>query len=569
MKTLGMTESEQKLLEYAHNIMKDQRDPLVSENIAKVFRNILFRSRAHTIDEIQSNIESLEEINNQFVTKTEIQKKYIDGPLLAYLSLLQHDQLSALSMIHRVNENNFYQLLDESLRLFHESKVVLNEVWKNISTKISDERLESSITEWVTLAANYSANMLPLNPIAAFSIWLQAGEWNQKFPSKESEIILVDLAYRIMFPYNKSLYRMNKILWIFIKEQEHLRSKSDNLVQRTKIASLLAAIDMTIAEFRKPEFDEADVRKIWKTATPWITEELPSKPEWQIFETAISNLVENTTLEVIAPVKTQLDNVVEKWMKKFSRKAKQSIRINKRPSDWIDQPLYAAKWTEIKKEIKNILFQLAMPGRIFHNKNFTIGRVRYLTPSFYPDFKLIEVQVQAEDQKPMICDVLIDESNHIYVLNGQSPTIHNINAMGALKNMNEEQAVADYLRFFCNAVWGEGGPFRIVELISDIPFSDLLDENLLNEFQTIIENKPFEINQLPDNTWKARVFISYQNALFGAEFKIVPTGIVEMTGDNPIAADLPVRKIVMQENFRFFDGVWESLESEPNNKLLS
>lgn len=563
-----MTDGERKLLRYAKDILNGPSDPLISENIAKVYRNLLLRSRAHEIDEVQKNIDFLEGIDKGTDSSSEAQEKSSDGVIIAFYALLAHDQLAALSLVHRAEDNNLLRILIEALKALQGAQVTLYELWKNVTAKLSDTTLQASTMEWIGLTAAYCRSMLPTNPLAAFSIWLQACEWNQRFPSLEASVVLTELAYVVMTPNDKSLYRINNALWAFVQDQEEAHSLSNELGQAARLSSLFASLEMTRAEIAKPETDESAIREIWEISAPWMTADLPSHPAWSAFETTVLNVFKAKPLVSLSHVESQLNLVSQNWMEQHSMEAKESIQLNKSPSAWADRPLYSASWTEIEEEaeMRNVLWPLALPGRILDGKSSMIDRVRFLTPSFYPDQILIEVQVQLEDNARAICSVLTSNSRQTAVLTGQSPTIHALNARGLLKRMNEEGVALDYLRFFCAAVWGEAGPFRIVENIEDIPLSDSPNEETLETLQRFVREQSYEVRYLPDGNWVVTVLVCYQNVLFQTQFKVMPNGMVEMVSDQPLEQDLPVRRIVMRDGFRLYEGIWGNTLSETEQR---
>lgn len=556
----GMTDGERKLLRYAKNLLSGPSDPRVSERIAKVYRNLLFRSRGHEIDEVQENIDFLEEISKKPDASPGALKEQNDGAAIAAYSLLGHDQIAALSLVHRIGENHLLPVLIEALKAFRDEPATLYVFWNNVTAKLSDDALTPAIVQWVSVAASYCRALLPTSPLAAFSIWLRTCEWNQLSPTAMAGVILTDLAFWIMKPNDQQLYRMNNALWVFVQEQDDARSLSGETGQAAKISSLLAAFEMIKSEIAKPEPDEPAIREIRDIAMPWMTEDLPSHLNWAALESAARDVLAAKPLAVLAPMAAQLEPFSRNWVERHRKEAEQSIQLSQEAAAWVDRPLYPADWTEIEAEaeIRNILWPLALPGRILDSKSLMINRVRFLTPSFYPNQVLVEVQVRLEDDAHAICSVIISDQQQTAVLDGQSPPIHSLNARGLLARMDEEGIALDYLRFFCASVWGEGSPFRIVEKIDDIPLSDSSDEATLATLRSFLKEPPCEVKRLPGGEWEVGVRVCYQNALFQSQFKVLLGGMIEMLSDQPLAAGLPVRRIVMRNGFRFYEGIWQS-----------
>lgn len=557
-----MTPGERQLLRYARDILNGPADAVVSENIAKLYLNLLLRSRAHEIGEVNENIDCLEEIGRQPDLSLEAQRLSGEGRIIAFSTLLTYDQSEAMSLVNRAEQNQILLILGHALRHIPGAQVTLYNLWKDVAARLSEDTLQSAITEWIGMAANYCRAMLPANPLAAFYIWMQACEWSQRFPSPESRVSLIERASSLMMPNDRSLYRMNHTLWVFVQEQNESRALPDELGREARIWSLLVSLKRIEAEIAEPEANES-IREIWATATSWMTEDMILHAMWPTVESAVHELAARP-LDAIKPIEAQLNLVWRNWKEKYGVEVTQDIQLSRAPAAWVDRPLYSDDWTEVtdEAEIRKLLWPLAPPGRILSGKSSMIERVRFLTPSFYPDQVLVEVQVPLEDGVHAICSALIDDSHQATTLTGQSPAIHNLNARGFLKRLDERDVALDYLRFFCAAVWGEAGPFRVVETLEDIPFSDSADEESFENVRRFLLEQPREATRLPDGNWEARVLVCYRDALFRAQFKIVLNGMVEMISDEPLAQDLPVRRIVMRDGFRLYDGVWEKNVTE-------
>ena len=106
-----------------------------------------------------------------------------------------------------------------------------------------------------------------------------------------------------------------------------------------------------------------------------------------------------------------------------------------------------------------------------------------------------------------------------------------------------EQNVIEYLRFFCYFVHGDEGPFLIVEDI-DHPAIDQtkLEEGMRKVIQDAVRPAAFE-GATGEGALEASAMVLYGNALFAARFSMTENGMIEMIDDEPIAADLPVKKI--------------------------
>lgn len=133
------------------------------------------------------------------------------------------------------------------------------------------------------------------------------------------------------------------------------------------------------------------------------------------------------------------------------------------------------------------------------------------------------------------------KQGRMFHLDGTSAPIHDANEAGPVK-VTEENAL-DYLRFFCYFVHGDEGPFLIVEQL-DHPALDKakLEDATRKVLEEALRPAAFE-GKGADGTLEASGMVLYGNALFAARFSMTENGLIEMIDDEPVAADLPVRKI--------------------------
>lgn len=131
------------------------------------------------------------------------------------------------------------------------------------------------------------------------------------------------------------------------------------------------------------------------------------------------------------------------------------------------------------------------------------------------------------------------QQGRMFRLNGLSAPIHEVNDLSPI-GVTEEN-VLDYLRFFCFFVHGDEGPFTIVEELSDIEFTGEPEEAQRNVIQGALHPATYN-GKSPEGNFLASGVVLYGNALFEAQFAIMPDGMIEMTDDEPIAADLSVKK---------------------------
>ncbi len=133
------------------------------------------------------------------------------------------------------------------------------------------------------------------------------------------------------------------------------------------------------------------------------------------------------------------------------------------------------------------------------------------------------------------------KQGRMFMLDGSSAPIHDANEADPISVT--EPKVLEYLRFFCYFVHGDEGPFLIVEDLNH-PALDKsrLDDATRKVIEGALRPAAFE-GKTDEGNFEASAMVLYGNALFSARFSISPNGMIEMIDDEPIAADLPVKKI--------------------------
>jgi len=180
--------------------------------------------------------------------------------------------------------------------------------------------------------------------------------------------------------------------------------------------------------------------------------------------------------------------------------------------------------------------------------------VRSTLLSFYPEQKLLELEIQfPKISKIGYLTFLMDgnESN-IVRLNGTSPPIHELNAKVPIKLTQKN--VFSYLKFFCTAVHGEEGAFKIIDKVEDILWIKEEEKRLVDGLIKAVLNSLSEPIQESveeeGNFWLADALVNYGNALFWAQFKVQSTGMVGMVNDQTIVSGLAIKVEVFENGLR-------------------
>lgn len=165
----------------------------------------------------------------------------------------------------------------------------------------------------------------------------------------------------------------------------------------------------------------------------------------------------------------------------------------------------------------------------------TIIARRVLT--FYDTVQMIRLRDPDWEPKSLFIYYLILDGK-LFRLNGAAPPIHEVNKLAPVRI--DEGNCLDYLQFFCFFVRGDEGPFLIVQSMEDELVPKQLDPPLRTSLEkairpAVIKEKDAEGNIFVEAT------VYYSNAVFLADFKVIPGGMVEMRDDKPVLSDLPMK----------------------------
>lgn len=193
-------------------------------------------------------------------------------------------------------------------------------------------------------------------------------------------------------------------------------------------------------------------------------------------------------------------------------------------------------WSEVVGDtLKNWVSQnKPADGEFGMNRETTRGFQRSLP--FFENVKLLAFLDQNWTDQKLVIYFLLDHENLIR-LDGTSPALHEINAKAPI-HLNDDN-VLEYIRFFCFMVRGENGPFYVLEELNESVLSDEIDDAT----RSLIEGtaRPATLEGLNEHRhFLVDAVVFYSNAIFIANFAVLPTGMVEMQDDEPIAADLSV-----------------------------
>ncbi len=197
-------------------------------------------------------------------------------------------------------------------------------------------------------------------------------------------------------------------------------------------------------------------------------------------------------------------------------------------------------WQKVEGAAIDPFLKLINPIQGKHNASPATATVEWSQLPFYNSIALVRINDTswAPNTGPFW---FLAKQGRMFLLDGSSAPIHDANEADPIKVT--EQNALDYLRFFCYFVHGDEGPFLIVETI-DHPALD--KDKLTDDTRKVIEDalRPaaFE-GTTAEGAFEASAMVLYGNALFSARFSMTENGMIEMIDDEPVAADLPVRKV--------------------------
>lgn len=166
-----------------------------------------------------------------------------------------------------------------------------------------------------------------------------------------------------------------------------------------------------------------------------------------------------------------------------------------------------------------------------------ISRGRALPLPFWGDgWGLYDLEADNEDGTVALA--FIAGPDRTFVIDGTSPPIHQLNHdLGMAQLVDETMALA-YLKFFCGAVWGEAGPFAIVDTEEEAarwlkePIEDSDIE--LPGFLKVPLVQPTAYEGREGQSWRFSGTVVYEGCLFASVFTVSPSGMVDMVDDEPV-----------------------------------
>jgi ATP-dependent Zn protease len=193
-----------------------------------------------------------------------------------------------------------------------------------------------------------------------------------------------------------------------------------------------------------------------------------------------------------------------------------------------------AKWEPVDGDVGSLLLGHLRACNAQHFADASVESVVATTLPFYKGYRLDLLQMTGPQGTERA--FLLESSNDVQWLNGESWPIHNANEAERLHLTNDN--VADYLKYFLTFLQTKGESFVLIESADDIAQGEVGDDEESDDELTLEAARqfvqPFEVRPGEEsNSWLASATIAYQHVLFTAEFSIIDTGLVEMVDDEP------------------------------------
>jgi ankyrin repeat protein len=198
------------------------------------------------------------------------------------------------------------------------------------------------------------------------------------------------------------------------------------------------------------------------------------------------------------------------------------------PASW-DSGL---EWRALSRSRMSSLLKQAGDEKL---RDISRPRIEETTLPCYPGAGLVRVTCPA--WPPHRAFYYLRHRRLLLPLTGTSPPIHEMNAKLPIK-LDRENALT-YLRFFCFFVRGAEGPFLILE--SPLQWELPAQIGAEDQAKIVAAAHPSWLIRENSDGYTVAATTFYSNALFATEYNILKTGMVEMLGDFPVAANLAFR----------------------------
>ena len=224
---------------------------------------------------------------------------------------------------------------------------------------------------------------------------------------------------------------------------------------------------------------------------------------------------------------------------------------------WSRAPLSPGDWSDLSPETAASVLRLI--GSRFHMGPSATplplaafcDRVRSRPLRCYDGAVLVETQGRLAGGAAGIATFLITDDD-IHAADGTSVWIHDLNETVG-PQLFDEEARLDYIRLFMNLVRNDGERFQLAESF-DVLADRATDVETLRTLCVDHTATPAPAGFDDEGRWRYVAEIAYGEALFVAVLALTPNGMLEMTDDEVLIENLPLRSEHMDGLFVVLNG---------------
>jgi ankyrin repeat protein/energy-coupling factor transporter ATP-binding protein EcfA2 len=210
------------------------------------------------------------------------------------------------------------------------------------------------------------------------------------------------------------------------------------------------------------------------------------------------------------------------------------------PARWWDT---AITWAEAGSDLQDAVCAAGVPIRR-DREGWSLCSVRQSPLPFVDTDRAALVRCQMSGVGKVLSDVFFiaaktDSGVRLFRLDGTSQGLHAANALVGVTIGRVD--VLDYLRFFCFFVRGEGGPFLIVEDVSQLDFAEAVDDRLESQIMRLLRRP--HVYHCCEESCRVSATVLYDSAIFLTDFVVHRSGMVSMDSDIEVLNGVPRVKV--------------------------
>jgi TPR repeat protein len=214
-----------------------------------------------------------------------------------------------------------------------------------------------------------------------------------------------------------------------------------------------------------------------------------------------------------------------------------AIRLREVHAAWGIGPLVQGPWqTMAGSERRAEIARLKVAGVLDRMHARDVRRLRRLMVDFYDGAALFELEVGLGAAGVGAVEFL-RKNDVLTVLDGRAAHIYEFNTTAPVRLDTLPRAAA-YLRFFLASVQGASGIFRVVDAPGDLAWAS---PGSAGPQETVTRGvRPWHMEPSASGGWRAAGTVAYNRGLLRAEFDVRNSGMVNLSGQEQLAADLPL-----------------------------